>query len=223
MEEEAEEEAAPSPEPPTPPHRDFDVGMEVRVRSPRRGTWHDCKVIETREGEVRIHFKGFKKTPANVRWLATNSKDIRLPAWTSINNPLVTPPAAAPPRMEFEVEDAMLNPIAPAKALAAAAPATSEAGASSPSSSQLKVENLTVGMKVEVEWGGTYYSEDLELGDDDEEGYPMAMVHYKGGRRLTTSGSVLIWGVFVSRPHHIAAGAAAPPLSLRMPRSSSSS
>ena len=33
-EEEEEEEAAPSPE---LPHRDFDVGMEVRVRSPRRG------------------------------------------------------------------------------------------------------------------------------------------------------------------------------------------
>ena len=75
---EQEEVVEEEPPPPSPemPHRDFTVGQEVRVRSPRRGTWHDCKVIETKEGQVRIHFKGFKKTPANVRWLATNSKDI---------------------------------------------------------------------------------------------------------------------------------------------------
>ena len=66
-----------------------------------RGRWYDAKVVETREGEVRIHFNGYKKTPANFRWLPLASEMLQLPDWATGAVP-VTPCPPPPPRMQFE-------------------------------------------------------------------------------------------------------------------------
>ena len=80
---EGEAAAASSSPPPMSPRELPVVGAAVFVRSPRRGSWHDARVIETDVDEgglglrVRIHFNGYKKTPANIRWLPLHSSDLQ--------------------------------------------------------------------------------------------------------------------------------------------------
>ena len=53
------------------------VGTIVRALDHFR-KWYDAKVIDTRPGEVKIHFVGYKKTPTHVKWLPLTSADLQL-------------------------------------------------------------------------------------------------------------------------------------------------
>ena len=54
-----------------------EVGSIVRALDQFRN-WYDAKVIDTRPGEVKIHFIGYKKTPTHVKWLPLTSADLQL-------------------------------------------------------------------------------------------------------------------------------------------------
>ena len=50
----------------------------VRARD-KWGGWYNAKVLDTKPGEVKIHFVGFKKSKINVFWLSLSSETLELP------------------------------------------------------------------------------------------------------------------------------------------------
>ena len=161
-------------QPPTVLVTDLPIGTAVMAKD--RGQWYDAKVVETREGEVRIHFNGYKKTPTNFRWLPLASEMLQLPNWATGAVP-VTPAPPPPPRMEFE------EPSLPALMWNGA---PTENQVDEASSAEGAAENVSepvdvhAGSKVKVEWRGHYYPAKV-IETDEEAG--SAFVHFDGFKK----------------------------------------
>ena len=87
---------------PPEPEVIINIPLGTSFKVEERGYWYEAKVVQKRPGEVKVHYKGFKKTADE--WIAESSKRLRLPKrCKKLVKPPPPPKAAATPEAAASV------------------------------------------------------------------------------------------------------------------------